>query len=87
MNYQQKFERSVLNQMKQKGVVIYGAGKRGNALFDILTDKGFEVKCVIDKDAGKKCGSLTSIRLEYIERDVTACALFPQIYPKKNCQR
>ena len=54
----------ILVAMKCRGVVIYGAGKRGEMVFEILRSKGFSIKAIADKKVGKKIQEMSALSLE-----------------------
>lgn len=49
---------NIFYRMQNNGVVIYGAGKRGQFAFDALTQEGICITEVADRKVGKKLGGI-----------------------------
>lgn len=57
---------NIFYRMQNNGVVIYGAGKRGQFAFDALTQEGICITEVADRKVGKKLGGYSAKPLEEI---------------------
>ena len=84
MNY--GFE-NVLHEMKIHGAAIWGAGARGNRLFDILQSHGIVVKHIIDKEAMKSCGSMMSVNLCDIGKGNDCVCIISPLLPKEELEK
>ncbi|WP_185753725.1 class I SAM-dependent methyltransferase [Selenomonas sp. AB3002] len=74
------FYGNLIHKMRQNGVAIYGAGDRGELLFDILSENGYVVKCVVDRVVGKKFKGLMTIGLGSLEKgNDYVCIISPNL--------
>ena len=53
---------NLFSRMQNGAVVLYGAGKRGQFAFDVLTQEGINITAVADRAVGKKLGGIPPYR-------------------------
>lgn len=71
---------NILYCMNKYGVVIYGAGKRGQRALETLSEYGYSVKYVVDKEKGKMIGDFSSVAFSEINKmDDAVCVITPLV--------
>lgn len=72
---------NVITDMKTHGVVLYGAGKRGEQLLKNLITGGIRIEAVADQQKGKKLGEFSTISLDELclRANQEVCIITPMI--------